>query len=361
MNQAKMVQMLGFLAEWALKFRLPVRGIIRATVFQEFCGGESLQKSLPKIAELQRSGIGSIPDYSVEGLNSEKLMDETLAELLDALTFTANHPETPLFVFKVTGLVHSDLLEASAKSALTDPKQIEAFHRGKGRVMNLLRKASDMQCPIMIDAEESWLQDPIDQIAMEASVEFNRSKAIVIQTLQLYRHDRLEYLDQCLKHAQEEGYVPGFKVVRGAYMEKERERAALLGYLDPIQTDKETTDRDTHRAIEILLQHPNAFFCLGTHNRSTCVWATELMERFGLAKISERVLFAQLLGMSDSLSAELADEGYRVAKYLPYGPVDKVLPYLLRRARENSSAAGELSREYALLLAERRQRRQEAG
>ncbi|MFM7588536.1 MAG: proline dehydrogenase family protein, partial [Bacteroidota bacterium] len=221
-----------------------------------------------------------------------------------------------------------------------------------------LRRASDLQCPIMIDAEESWLQDPIDQIAMEASVEFNRSKAIVIQTLQMYRHDRLEYLDQGLKHAQEEGYVPGFKVVRGAYMEKERERAGLLGYLDPIQPDKETTDRDTHRAIEILLQHPNAFLCLGTHNRSTCVWATELMERFGLAKISERILFAQLLGMSDSLSAELADTGFRVAKYLPYGPVDKVLPYLLRRARENSSAAGELSREYALLLAERRQRRQ---
>ena len=361
MNQAKIVQILGFLAERALKFRLPIRGIIRATVFQEFCGGESLQKSLPKIAELQRSGIGSIPDYSVESLNSEELMDETLVELQDAITFTVNHPETPLFVFKVTGLVHSDLLEASAKNALIDPKQIEAFQRGKGRVMNLLRKASDLQCPIMIDAEESWLQDPIDQIVVEASLEFNRSKAIVIQTLQMYRHDRLEYLNQCLKHAQEEGYIPGFKVVRGAYMEKERERARLMGYPDRIQPDKEATDRDTHRAIEILLQHPIAFLCLGTHNRSTCVWATELMERFGLAKISERILFAQLLGMSDSLSAELADAGYRVAKYLPYGPVDKVLPYLLRRARENSSAKGELSREYTLLLGEQRKRRQEAG
>lgn len=361
MNQAKMVQILGCLAEWALKFRLPIRGIVRATVFNEFCGGESLQKSLPKIAELQRSGIGSIPDYSVEGLNSEELMDETLVELQDALTFTANHPETPLFVFKVTGLVHSDLLEASARNALNDPNQVQAFQRGKERVMNLLRRASDLQCPIMIDAEESWIQDPIDQIATEASLEFNRSKAIVIQTLQMYRHDRLEYLKQCLKHALQEGYIPGFKVVRGAYMEKERERAGLLGYPDPIQPNKEATDRDTHYAIEILVQHPNAFLCLGTHNRSTCVWATELMERFDLAKISERILFAQLLGMSDSLSSELADAGYRVAKYLPYGPVDKVLPYLLRRARENSAAAGELSREYALLLAEQRQRRQEAA
>ena len=211
MNQAKMVQILGFLAEWALKFRLPVGGLIRATVFQEFCGGESLQKSLPKIAELQRSGIGSIPDYSVEGLNSEELMDETLVELQDALTFTARHPETPLFVFKVTGLIHSNLLEASGRNELNDPTQIQAFHRGKERVMNLLRRAADLQCPIMIDAEESWLQDPIDQIALEASAEFNRSKAIVIQTLQMYRHDRLEYLMQCLKHAQENGYIPGLR------------------------------------------------------------------------------------------------------------------------------------------------------
>ncbi len=361
MNQAKIVQILGFLAKWALKLRFPVRGIIRATVFKEFCGGESLQKSLPKIEQLHRLGIGSIPDYSVEGLNSEELMDETLVRLQEALTFTANHPETPLFVFKVTGLIHSNLLEARGNQTLTDPIQLQSYQRGQDRVTTLLRMASQLQCPVMIDAEESWLQDPIDQIALEASMEFNRSKAIVIQTLQMYRHDRLDYLRHCLKHAEEAGYIPGFKVVRGAYMEKERDRAGLMGYTDPIQPDKSATDRDTHSAIHILLQHPRAFICLGTHNRSSCVWATELMNQFNIATNSDRIIFAQLLGMSDSLSVELADAGYMVAKYLPFGPVDKVLPYLLRRASENSSAAGELSREYALLLAEQTHRRQESS
>jgi proline dehydrogenase len=357
MNQANIVQILGFLAEWGLRLRLPLKGLIRATVFREFCGGETLPNAIPRIAELQRWGIGSIPDYSVEGLDSEELMDDTLQKLKDALAFTANHHETPLFVFKVTGLIHSDLMEAVGNHSLKDPRLIQSYQRGMDRVRSLLGMAAVLHCPVMIDAEESWIQDTIDQIALEASVEFNRSEAIVIQTLQMYRHDRLPYLKNCLQVAADKGYVPAFKVVRGAYMEKERERARLMGYRDPIQPDKVSTDRDTHQAIEILLQHPTAFMCLGTHNRLSCAWATELMARFNIQATGNRVIFAQLLGMSDSLSVELADAGYRVAKYLPFGPVDKVLPYLLRRARENSSAAGELSREYALLLAEYKHRR----
>lgn len=357
MNHAKIVQILGFFAEWALKLRLPVKGLIRATVFREFCGGETLPKAIPRITELQRMGIGIIPDYSVEGLDSEELMDDTLQKLKDALAFTANHQDTPLFVFKVTGLIHSDILEAVGNNTLTDPHMIQSYQRGVERVRSLLGMAAALNCPVMIDAEESWIQDTIDRIALEASAEFNRSKAIVIQTLQMYRHDRFHYLKKCLQHAEEKGYVPGFKVVRGAYMEKERERAEKLGYKDPIQPNKTATDRDTHHAIEILLQHQSAFMCLGTHNRLSCVWATELMARLNIQSSGDRVIFAQLLGMSDSLSVELADAGYRVAKYLPFGPVDKVLPYLLRRARENSSAAGELSREYALLLAEQQHRR----
>jgi len=361
MNQAKIVQILGFLAEWAMRLRLPVKGIIRATVFREFCGGESLQKSLPRISELHSLGIGSIPDYSVEGLKSEELMDDTLLKLQDALAFTANHEQTPLFVFKVTGLVHVNLLEGFGCNTLTDPHQLQSYQRGVERVHSLLRMAAELQCPIMIDAEESWIQDPIDQIALEASIEFNQSKAIVVQTLQMYRHDRINYLRHCMEHAAENSYVPAFKVVRGAYMEKERERASLMGYHDPIQPDKASTDRDTHLAIEILLQHTTAFICLGTHNRWSCVLATELMAKFNIPKSSNRVIFAQLLGMSDSLSVELADAGYKVAKYLPFGPVNKVLPYLLRRAGENSSAAGEISREYALLLAEKNHRRKSAS
>lgn len=357
MNHAKLVQILGFLAEWALKLKLPVHGIIRKTVFKEFCGGETLQKSLPRIEELHAMGIGSIPDYSVEGLHSEALMDETLAELQNALVFTSKHQETPLFVFKVSGLIQGPLLESSANNTLTETPLMQSYQKGVARVKTLLGQAAELQCPIMIDAEESWIQNSIDQIATEACAAYNRSKPIVIQTIQMYRHDRLTYLQHCLTHASQIGYIPAFKVVRGAYMEKERERADKMGYPDPIQPDKATTDRDTNKAIEMLLHHPTAFLCLGTHNRLSCVLATEFMEKLRISNSSNRVIFAQLLGMSDSLSVELADAGYNVAKYLPFGPIDKVLPYLLRRAKENSSAAGELSREYALLLAEQNHRR----
>lgn len=357
MNQGSIVHRLGSLATLALRWGLPIQGMVRATIFRQFCGGETLSQCEATIQELASSSIGSIPDYSVEGQDSEESMDRCLQTLLEGLAFTASHAQTPLFVFKVSGLVPTQALCQLAANDTLSPMVQEQINRGRKRVGTLLQKAYDLQCPIMVDAEESWIQDPIDQWTVEAMSRYNKDQAIVINTIQMYRWDRLEFLQQALKDAEVGGYIPAFKVVRGAYMEKERERASTFAYKDPIQPDKASTDRDFNEAVGLLLNHPLAFLCLGTHNRLSCVLATQRMNELGWLNNNPRILFAQLLGMSDRLSGELADAGYRVAKYLPYGPVKEVLPYLLRRAKENSSAAGEISREYAQLLLEQKRRR----
>lgn len=357
MNQGRIVQVLGDLANLALRWGLPIQGLVRATIFRQFCGGENLHQCTRTIEELASSSIGSIPDYSVEGQDSEQAMDRCLQTLLEGLAFAARNPHTPLFVFKVSGLVSSTALHQLAEGRPLSTEIQEQARRGRERVDTLLQKAHELQCPIMVDAEESWIQDPIDQWTMEAMSRYNTDKPIVINTLQMYRWDRLDYLKQALQLADEQGFVPAFKVVRGAYMEKERERARSMAYPDPIQPTKADTDRDFNQATNLLLQHPKAFLCLGTHNRPSCVLASVQMNELGWSPNNPRILYAQLLGMSDRLTGELADAGYRVAKYLPYGPVKEVLPYLLRRAKENSSAAGEISREYAQLLLEQKRRR----
>ncbi|MFM9060924.1 MAG: proline dehydrogenase family protein [Bacteroidota bacterium] len=357
MNQGALVQGLGAMASLALRWGLPVDGLVRATIFSQFCGGESLGQSERTIQELAASLIGSIPDYSVEGQNNEEAMDRCLGTLLEGLNFTAQNAHTPLFVFKVSGLVSMPSLVQTAAGQTLSPNEQEHLLRGRQRVDTLLQRAYDLQCPIMVDAEETWIQSPIDQWTTEAMAKYNTQKPLIINTLQMYRWDRLDFLRHEIRQADEGGYIPAFKVVRGAYMEKERSRALSRGYPDPIQPNKESTDRDYDHAIRLLLEHPRAFLCLGTHNRNSCVIATHKMAELGMKPQEPRVLFAQLLGMSDSLSGELAEAGYQVAKYLPYGPVREVLPYLLRRAKENSSAAGEISREYAHLLKERQRRR----
>lgn len=357
MNQGALVQGLGALTTLALRWGLPIEGLVRATIFRQFCGGESLVQSERAIQELALASIGSIPDYSVEGQDNEEAMDRCLGTLLEGLNFTAQNTNTPLFVFKVSGLVSLQALTLAAAGQTLSASDEALLQRGRQRVETLLQRAFDLQCPIMVDAEESWIQEPIDQWTTEAMAKYNTQKPLVINTLQMYRWDRLDFLRHEIQKADDEGYIPAFKVVRGAYMEKERSRALSLAYPDPIQPNKEATDRDYDQAIRLLLSHPKAFICLGTHNRKSCVLATQLMAEYSMKPQESRVLFAQLLGMSDSLSGELADAGYRVAKYLPYGPVREVLPYLLRRAKENSSAAGEISREYAQLLRERQRRR----
>lgn len=357
MNQGRIVQVLGDLANLALRWGLPIQGLVRATIFRQFCGGESLHQCTKTIEELASTSIGSIPDYSVEGQDSEEAMDRCLQTLLEGLAYAARNPHTPLFVFKVSGLVSSAALHQLAEGHPMNPQIQEQARLGRERVNTLLQKAHHLQCPIMVDAEESWIQDPIDDWTMEAMSRYNTDKPIVINTLQMYRWDRLDYLKRALQQADEQGFVPAFKVVRGAYMEKERDRARSMAYPDPIQPTKAATDRDFNEATQLLLQHPKAFICLGTHNRPSCVLASARMNDLGWSPDNPRILYAQLLGMSDRLTGELADAGYRVAKYLPYGPVKEVLPYLLRRAKENSSAAGEISREYAQLLLEQKRRR----
>jgi proline dehydrogenase len=341
----------------ALKMKLPIQGIIKKTIFKQFCGGETLEEASNTALQLKKYGIDVIMDYGVEGKSDEAEFEKNVHTFIRTIEFSSDKAHIPFISLKVTGFADFQLLEKVHAEFPLSVEEQEAFARVKNRVKISCEAAAKNGKMILIDAEESWIQDPIDDWTMEAMSRYNTDKPIVINTLQMYRWDRLDYLKRALQQADEQGFVPAFKVVRGAYMEKERSRAGSMAYPDPIQPTKAATDRDFNEATQLLLQHPKAFLCLGTHNRLSCVLASARMNELGWSPDNPRILYAQLLGMSDRLTGELADAGYRVAKYLPYGPVKEVLPYLLRRAKENSSAAGEISREYAQLLLEQKRRR----
>jgi proline dehydrogenase len=338
----------------ALKLHLPVEGLIKKTVFDHFCGGESIDKCDDEISTLSAYGVGTILDYSVEGEKSEAGFDLVMEETLRTIEKAAgNTAGIPFSVFKVTGIASSDLLEkVQARQPLSRP-ELESFDRVRARVARICALAHDRKVPILIDAEESWLQDPIDDLAYEMMARFNRRKAIVFNTFQLYRTAAQGNLQKAIQAAKTGGYFLGAKLVRGAYMEKERKRAAMLGYDSPIHPDKEATDEAFNNALKACLDAigHTAFMC-GSHNEHSNYLLTELMQVHGLPHNDERVWFAQLYGMSDNISFNLAKQGYRVAKYVPYGPVRSVMPYLFRRAAENTSVAGQSSRELTLIRKE---------
>lgn len=348
-------QMLGL----ALALKLPVKGMIKATVFNHFCGGESINDSKVRIKELANSNIGTILDYSVEGDQNEKAFEECLAQLLEGLKLAQKEEAIPFCVVKLTGLIPFGLLEkVSSKQILSEKEQV-IFERGKARSFQIAKAAVDSNTPFMIDAEESWIQDAIDEITHEMMVAYNQKEVFIYNTAQMYRHDRLAYIKMLHEKSKNEQFLIGLKVVRGAYMEKERERAEEKGYPSPIQPDKVSSDRDYNAAIEYIVEHINEIaLCCGTHNEDSSLLLTQLIEKKGLAKNHKHIHFAQLLGMSDHISFNLSQNGYNVAKYVPYGPVRDVMPYLIRRANENTSVAGQTGRELSLISKEIERRKQ---
>ena len=343
----------------ALKLRLPVEGLIKKTVFDHFCGGESIDKCDDEISQLSRYGVGTILDYSVEGEKSEAGFDQTMEETLRTLEKAGKSASgVPFSVFKVTGLASAELLEkVQRKNTLTSAEQ-EAFERVRTRVDRICAKAHAVKIPVLIDAEESWIQDPIDDLAYEMMATYNREKAIVFNTFQLYRTASFQNLCEAHEAARKDGYHLGCKLVRGAYMEKERARAEALGYPSPIQPDKDATDKAFNDALVFCMDNIDrvAIMC-GSHNEHSNYQLTELMKKGNLKNHDERVWFAQLYGMSDNISFNLAKHGYCVAKYVPYGPVRAVMPYLFRRAKENTSVAGQSSRELTLIRKELQRRK----
>lgn len=342
---------------FAMKIGLPIKGIIKATIFKHFCGGETIAECDNTIKNLYSGRVGTILDYSVEGEEEETVFDNTRDEIILTIERAAKDKAIPLTVFKVTGVGRFGLLEKlDARLKLNDTEE-EEWRRVQNRVLSICDKAHKSNVPVMIDAEESWIQDTIDLLALTMMTQFNKQKPIVYNTYQMYRHDKLASLLNDHSIAQEEGFILGAKIVRGAYMEKERKRAEEKGYPSPIQPDKKSADLDYDSALDYCTSHIDQIaFIAGTHNEESCRLLAELLDNKSIDHKHPHVYFSQLLGMSDNLSFNLADADYNVAKYVPYGPVKAVLPYLFRRAQENTAIAGQMSRELGLITKERKRR-----
>lgn len=340
----------GIMAPVAVK--LGMGGWIKKTIYRQFVGGESADDCMPVIEMLARYGVKCILDYSVEGKESEADFERCRNEIMRNIVFASNKEEIPFCVFKVSGLAPFSLLEkVSAGMKLTDSEQ-NSWKAVRKRVNELCRKGYECRVPLLIDAEESWIQHAIDDLAMENMLEFNKAECMVFNTYQLYRTDRLEFFKHQNELAKAAGVKLGAKLVRGAYMEKERKRAADKGYPSPIQPDKAATDRDYNRALEYAVNDVNVHLIAGTHNEESSIFLCRLMEKKMIQPSDRRIWFSQLFGMSDHISFNLAGKGYNVVKYLPYGPVNDVLPYLIRRARENTSVKGQTGRELDLITKE---------
>ena len=353
-----LVKFLSQAAKITLAMGLPVKPIIKSTVFKQFCGGEGEGEYADVIGKLGRSGIGAILDYSVEGTEDVTGFEATKKELLKIIEKSKSNPDIPCTCMKMTAIGSFELYrKVTANETLTDEEQRE-WNSVKERLETICKASFDADKPIYIDAEETWIQQAIDELAEEMMSRYNRSKAIVFTTLQLYRWDRNDYFLKLIQRARAEGYKLGIKIVRGAYIEKERERAAKYGYPSPINDTKEDTDREYDKAVQIFVDNIDVVeICVGTHNEASCRLLIELMAEKDLPNNHPHIYFSQLYGMSDNISFNLANAGYNVSKYLPYGPVESTLPYLARRAEENTAIAGQMSKELEIIIQERNRRK----
>lgn len=358
MNRAGLVNVGTFFIKLALRLHLPVKNIIKSTIYEQFCGGETIQECEGTIRLLADSDIGTILDYSIEGEDEEAVFEATTAELLRTIDRAAAAKDIPFTVFKLSGIAPSELLEKVQRNDALTPKEQKAYESVVERVERLCSQAHLRSVRIFFDAEESWIQEVIDTMAYTMMERYNTRRAIVFNTYQLYRNETLEAYKNAYLEARQKNYFLGGKLVRGAYMEKERLRARENNYRTPIHDSKEATDQDFNAAVDFSLEHLDSVeVCLGTHNEFSCLHCAGKMAKLGLKPGDPRVWFAQLLGMSDNISYNLAKRGYNVAKYVPYGPIDSVMPYLFRRAQENKSIAGQSSREFLLVKREMKRRK----
>lgn len=327
--------------------RLGFKFIIKNTIFEQFCGGENIKECDNAISALASKNVGTILDYSVEGEDNEAVFNETCAEIIRTIQKAKDDENIPFSVFKVTGIVSAAILEKVSSSAELSKSEQTEWNSGVERFYKICKTAHDLKVRLFIDAEESWIQKAIDDLAEDAMRSYNQQQCIIYNTLQMYRHDRLQYLKTQLFSG---NHFLGFKLVRGAYMEKERARALERNYPSPIQPNKESTDKDYDSAVELCIQNLNRVsICIGTHNELSSILGVKKMSELNIEPNDTRVFFSQLLGMSDHISFNLSNAGYKVAKYVPYGPVLAVIPYLTRRAQENSGMAGQMGRELSLI------------
>jgi proline dehydrogenase len=358
---------------WAIRVGLPIKRLIRNTIFEQFVGGETLAETAKAANTLGKFSVKVILDYGVEGKEGEANFDHACDEFIRVIDYAATQPNIPFMSVKVTGMARFSLLE-KLDAAATDKSGYEGrvhteiltgeekqeWQRVQQRMVRICEAAALKGIGVLIDAEETWIQDPVDALTMQVMEQFNRQKAVVYNTIQLYRHDRLPFLKDSLEQARQKGFILGVKLVRGAYMEKERKRAAEMGYASPIQPDKASSDRDYNAALELCVGHIEQIaLIVASHNEYSNLYATQLLDQKNLPHNHRHVHFSQLYGMSDNITFNLAKAGFSVSKYLPFGPISDVVPYLMRRAQENSSVAGQTGRELGLIEKEIGRRKSE--
>ena len=361
---------------WAIRVGLPIKGIIRSTIFEQFVGGETLEETARVAKNLGNHHVQVILDYGVEGKEGEENFDHAREEFIRVINYAATQPNIPFMSVKVTGFARHTLLE----------KLDTTMHQGKGTLMKkytyameqlsaeekaewqrvidrmhaVCKTGMDKKVGVFVDAEETWIQDPVDALTILMMDQFNKNHPVVYNTMQLYRHDRMEFLKDCYEAAVNRNFILGAKLVRGAYMEKERKRAEEMGYPSPIQPDKESTDRDFNEAVKFCIGHIDRIATvIASHNEYSNLLGTELLQKADLPLDHPHVHFSQLYGMSDNISFNLAKAGCSVSKYLPFGPIRDVIPYLMRRAQENTSMGGQTGRELALIRKEIKRRKQD--
>ncbi|MBI3512236.1 MAG: proline dehydrogenase family protein [Bacteroidetes bacterium] len=353
-----MVKVGSGLTKFALAIHFPIRWMIKPTIFKQFVGGENIDECKRTVDALGQFNVGTILDYSVEGKESEKDFDDGAKEIVATIERAKNDTHIPFCVFKVTGLAQFGLLEKVSAGNKLSAGEDAAWKRVVERVETICATSEKYSKPIFIDAEDSWIQDAIDQLSDMMMEKYNRKKCIIYNTAQLYRKDRLQFLKDSFVKAQKGNYFLGMKLVRGAYMEKERARAKKMNYPSPIQNTKEDTDRDYDLAVAFCLDHIDRIgFCAGTHNEKSSMLLAKMMTEKNIPHNHPHIFFSQLLGMSDHISFNLSNDKFNVAKYVPYGPVRDVLPYLIRRAQENTSVKGQTGRELSLIIKEKQRRR----
>jgi len=357
MNKKWLVDIASSIGMVAVRYRFPlVRRLVRYTIFEQFVGGETLQESQDNIDRLWQNKTLTVLDYGAEGRSDEEDLDEACEQFLQAVSFAATKESVPVVGIKISALSKNELLQGKQESSLTSEQEL-LYDRAVKRVDDICKLGHELSVRIFIDAEESWMQDAIDEIVIAMMQKYNREQVIVYNTFQMYRHDRYEFLLDSHRNAESEGYLLGAKLVRGAYMEKERDRAEEMGYPSPIHTSKENTDQDFNRAVQYCLEHYEKLAsCTATHNMESCLLQANIIGERKLPRNHPNLNFCQLYGMSDHITFNLAANGYNVAKYVVYGPVEEIVPYLTRRARENTAVEGEFSREYQLVSEERRRR-----
>lgn len=346
------------LTQWSIRVGLPVQKAIKTTIFKQFCGGENLQEAADTAHKMARFNMGVILDYSVEGKDEENDFDLAVPEFIKAIQHAATEPNIPFISVKITGFARFALLEKVHDNVPLNENETQEWQRVINRIDAICAASANSNVMILIDAEETWIINAVDQLAERMMEKYNKGKTVVYNTYQMYCHATLPYLKEAHQKAIQKGYILGAKLVRGAYMEKERERALEKGYPSPIQPDKAATDKDFDAGTLYCLQNLDTLaLFIGTHNEHSSYLAAKYMEEHNIPKDSPKVYFSQLFGMSDNISFNLANAGYKVAKYMPYGPVKDVIPYLMRRAQENTSVAGQTGRELLLINKELKRRK----